>query len=51
MKDIPANTGTSLRDYVVHPTMMQKYGSRFKNMVSDGQEMRDFMDWFTKKDR
>ena len=45
------NTGTNQRDTNIHPTMLQKYSSsnKFRSLISDQQEIKDFMDWFTKK--
>ncbi len=49
MKNIPENMGTNHRNFVTHPTMLQKYGNKFRNLISDQQEIRDFLDWFRKK--
>jgi hypothetical protein len=37
LKNIPENTGTNLRDFSIHPSMMQKYGNKFRTLISDSQ--------------
>lgn len=31
--------------------MMQKYGNKFRNLISDSQEIKDFMEWFNNKEK
>lgn len=37
MKNIPIDTGTNLRDFNIHPSTIQKYGAKFRNLISDQQ--------------
>jgi hypothetical protein len=38
------------RDYCIHPSTIQKYSHqhKFRNLVSDGQEIHDFITWINK---
>lgn len=37
LKSTPNNTGANQRDYFTHPSMIQKYSKKFKNLTSDSQ--------------
>jgi hypothetical protein len=34
------------RNYDMYPSMRHKYANKFRDLVSDKQEIRDFISWF-----
>jgi hypothetical protein len=46
-----ASLGANHRNYDCHPSTLQKSSHKFRDLVSDHQEIRDFMVWFTKKQK
>lgn len=50
VKNIPKDLGANHRNYNIHPSMTQKYGNKFRNFISDKQEIKDFMEWFEQKE-
>lgn len=51
IKNTPKDLGANHRNYNAHPSLTQKYGSKFRTLISDKQEIKDFMDWFRTKER
>ena len=51
IKNTEKDVGANQRNYNIHPSITQKYGSKFKNLISDKQEIKDFMEWFNSKEK
>ena len=51
MKSVVQESGVNKRNYDLYPSMRQKYASKFRDLISDKQEIKDFMTWFEEKDK
>ena len=51
MKSVVQENSVNKRNYDLYPSMRQKYAAKFRDLISDKQEIKDFMNWFEEKDK
>ena len=49
IRNVPSAANS--RNFIIHPSKIVKYSNQFKSLVSDQQDLKDFIDWMNEREK